>query len=107
MTKLRRLPIRRAKPVNPPVVRAAIHKLRPTCWSKRIQVVGSPAVAKPLFPSEVWEKACALQSVGIAHFREAFFSALCAPRENGNPVAAGRIESRSRNSGPKTLQKDG
>jgi len=36
----------------------ADQKLRPSCWSKRIQVVGSQPVAEPLFPSEVWEKAC-------------------------------------------------
>ena len=36
----------------------ATAKLRPTCWSQRGKPVGAQTVAKPLFPSAVWEKAC-------------------------------------------------
>ena len=36
----------------------ATDKQEPTCWSQRRKPLGSLMVAKHLFPSEVWEKAC-------------------------------------------------
>jgi len=56
---------RSRKPRNPQFHRTAtlgfctaIHQLRPTCLSQRRKHVGYPVVAKPLFPSGVWGKAC-------------------------------------------------
>src|SRR5450756_2553774 len=36
----------------------ATDKQEPTCWSQRRKPLGSLMVAKHLFPSAVWEKAC-------------------------------------------------
>jgi hypothetical protein len=84
-------------PLPPPAfICPARSKQEPTCWSQRIKPIGSMAVAKPLFPSEVWEKACTAIHQSLRRSRRSRSAAVSATAVGGHRCLTNILSCRSR-----------